>query len=119
MRLRQDRVADTSTASEAIDLLYRAHGTRIVRLAYILTGSAAVAEELAQEAFIATWRAWSRLRDEEAALAYVRSSVVNLSRSALRRKAVELRHRVTRTVGAVEVDVPTRIDVLRAVSALP
>jgi RNA polymerase sigma-70 factor (sigma-E family) len=119
MRLEEDRAAGASTANEAIGLLFRTRGTRIVRLAYMLTGNAAAAEELAQEAFIATWRAWTRLRTQEAALAYVRSSVVNLSRSALRRKAVELRHRVTRVDSAVEVDVPVRVDVLRAVSALP
>src|ERR1043166_7554600 len=103
MGVRADRAADPSTADEAIDALYRAHGTRIVRLAYMLTGNAAAAEELAQEAFVATWRAWDRIRDP---LPYLRSALVKLSRSTLRRKALELRHRVTRSEAAVEIDVP-------------
>jgi RNA polymerase sigma-70 factor (sigma-E family) len=111
--------ATVSTADEAIDDLYREHHRRIVRLAYLLTGDAGVAEEVAQEAFVRVWRAWDRVREADAGAAYLRATVVNLSTSFLRRRTLEFRHRVRRVADAVEVDPSARIDVLRAVARLP
>jgi DNA-directed RNA polymerase specialized sigma24 family protein len=54
--------------------LYEARYAALVRLAYLLTGSPAVAEELVQEAFISTHRGWERVREPAA---YVRTAVVN------------------------------------------
>jgi len=50
--------------------VYRVDYGRLVRLAYLLTGHAAVAEELGQDAFVATHHAGDRLRDPHP---YVRS----------------------------------------------
>ena len=112
-------MTSVASADEAIDDLYRDHHRRAVRLAFMLTGDAGVAEEVAQEAFVRVWRSWDRIQDTGAAAAYLRKTVVNLSTSTLRRRALELRHRVRRLEGAVEVDPDARIDVLRAVSKLP
>ena len=119
MAVRQPTVGGPATADEAVASLYRAYGLRIVRLAYLLTGDAAVAEEIAQEGFISLWRSWEGLDDPDAAYAYVRSAVVNLSRSFLRRKTLEIRHRVKRVDDAVEIDTAARVDALRAVAQLP
>lgn len=43
---------------EALSRLFEAHYADMVRLAFYLTGSWAVAEELAQEAFVRLWRRW-------------------------------------------------------------
>jgi Sigma-70 region 2 len=43
---------------EALSRLFEAHYADVVRLAFYLTGSWAVAEELAQEAFVRLWRRW-------------------------------------------------------------
>jgi RNA polymerase sigma-70 factor (sigma-E family) len=104
---------------EDLSRLFKAHYADTVRVAFYLTGSWAVAEELAQEAFVRLWRHWSRLRDQHAALGYLRTTVVNLSRSALRRRLLELRHQ--RTVGEErhEADPVERLDVARALAALP
>jgi RNA polymerase sigma-70 factor (sigma-E family) len=107
------------TADETIDDLYRLHHVRLVRLAVLLTSDAGVAEEIVQEAFVALWRRWDKLRDVEAAAAYARTSVVNLSRSFLRRKLLEIRHRTRRGGDAVEIDPADRIDLLGAVRRLP
>jgi len=48
-----------------------------------------VAEETVQDAFVAMHLHWSRLRDEDLALAYLRRCVVNSSRSVLRHRIVE------------------------------
>ena len=108
-----------SDADQGIDDLYRAHHVRLVRLAVLLTSNAGVAEEIVQEAFVALWRRWRSLRDPDAALAYARTTVVNLSRSFLRRRVLELRHRMRRSEDAVEIDTAQRIDVVRAVQRLP
>jgi DNA-directed RNA polymerase specialized sigma24 family protein len=82
---------------EELSRLFEVHYADTVRLAFYLTGSWAVGEDLAQEAFVRLWRRWGRLRDHHAALGYLRVTVVNLSRSALRRRLLELRHQ--RTIG--------------------
>ncbi len=57
-----------------------------MRLAMLLVDIPATAEDVVQEAFAGLHRHWSGLRDEAAALAYLRAAVVNGSRSVLRRR---------------------------------
>lgn len=66
--------------------LYRTHRMRLVRLAILLVDEPATAEDVVQEAFAGLHRHWSGLRDEAAALGYLRTAVVNGSRSVLRRR---------------------------------
>ena len=112
MNVRPDR-------DEALSHLFEAHYADMVRLAFYLTGSWAVAEELAQEAFVRLWRRWGGLRDQHAALGYLRTTVVNLSRSSLRRRLLELRHQ--RSIGEEghDADPVARLDVARALAGLP
>ena len=77
----------------AIAVLYSAHWGQLVRLATLLTRDASVAEEIAQDAFVALHGRWTRLADPAAAHAYLRTSVVNGARSRLRHREVEVRHR--------------------------
>ena len=65
--------------------LYRDHRMRMVRLASLLVDDPLTAEDVVQEAFTGLHRHWSGLRDEAAAVAYLRTAVVNGSRSVLRR----------------------------------
>jgi RNA polymerase sigma-70 factor (sigma-E family) len=119
MAVCESRAGDWVSADEAVDFLFRTYGLRIARLAYMLTGDAAVAEEIAQEGFIRLWRSWQRIEDPDAAYAYLRSVVVNLSRSFLRRRLLEIRHRLARLDDAVDVDLDGRLDVLSALTQLP
>jgi RNA polymerase sigma-70 factor (sigma-E family) len=66
--------------------LYREHRMRMVRLAVLLVDDPLTAEDVVQEAFTGLHRHWSGLRDEAAAVAYLRTAVVNGSRSVLRRR---------------------------------
>jgi RNA polymerase sigma-70 factor (sigma-E family) len=66
--------------------LYAEHRMRLVRLALLLVDEPATAEDVVQEAFTGLHRHWSGLRDEHAALGYLRTAVVNGSRSVLRRR---------------------------------
>src|ERR1700676_3375039 len=72
--------------------LYGAHYQSLVRVAEILVRDVATAEEIVQDAFVAMYGAWARLRDPGKARAYLQQSVVNRSRSVLRRRAVEDRN---------------------------
>lgn len=61
-----------------------------VRLAYLLTGDANVAEELVHDAFLASRCRWDQIREPGP---YIRAAVVNHCRSWGRRRAMERRHR--------------------------
>ena len=84
--------AVTWDADEAITQIYAAHYRSLVRLASLLLRDVGASEEVVQDSFIAMHGAWRRLRDPDRALAYLRQSVVNRSRSVLRHRTVELRH---------------------------
>jgi RNA polymerase sigma-70 factor (sigma-E family) len=73
-------------APRTLSDLYRDHQMRMVRLAVLLVDDPSTAEDVVQEAFTGLHRHWSGLRDEAAAVGYLRTAVVNGSRSVLRRR---------------------------------
>lgn len=79
-------------ADEAVTRLFAAHYRPLVRLAALLQRDREVAEEIVQDAYVGLHARWHRLRDADKALAYLRASVVNRSRSALRHRHVVDRH---------------------------
>lgn len=95
-----DRGGGTSTttrwsADDALTHLYAAHWHSLVRLSYLLVHDQQVAEETVQDAFVAMHGRWAQLREPDLALAYLRRSVVNASRSVLRHRTVQRRHAAT------------------------
>ena len=72
----------------AVDIteLYAAHRLALVRLAVLLVDDLASAEDVVQDAFAALARRPDAVKDPSKALAYLRVSVVNTARSALRRR---------------------------------
>ena len=79
-------------ADDAVTHLYAVHYRSLVRLAALLVRDRSLAEEVVQDSFVAMHGAWRRLDDPERALAYLRRTVVNTSRSALRHRGVVQRH---------------------------
>ena len=73
-------------AAGAVTALYEEHALGLVRLAVVMLGDRPAAEDVVQEAFCGLYRRWYGLSDPAKALAYVRSSVINGCRSALRRR---------------------------------
>jgi RNA polymerase sigma-70 factor (sigma-E family) len=69
--------------------LYRAHAADALRLAYLMTGDRSLAEDLAQDAFVRVFGRFHDLRNRDAFWWYLRRTVVNLSRSHFRHRAVE------------------------------
>jgi RNA polymerase sigma-70 factor (sigma-E family) len=83
-----DPYAPAWSADDAVTGLYATEYRPLVRLAILLTHDAGIAEEIVQDAFVALHQRWRRLRDPQAGAAYLRQSVVNRSRSALRHRVV-------------------------------
>jgi RNA polymerase sigma-70 factor (sigma-E family) len=69
--------------------LYAAHAPDATRLAYLLTGDRALAEDLVHEAFVRLFGRFRDLRNPDAFASYLRTAVVNLARSHFRRRKVE------------------------------
>ena len=71
---------------EGIAALFRREHARLVAYARLIVDDQQTAEDVVQEAFLGLHRRWSALADEHAALAYLRTAVVNGARSQLRRR---------------------------------
>jgi RNA polymerase sigma-70 factor (sigma-E family) len=81
-----DLLAGQADAAGAVTALYEAHALGLVRLAYVMLGNRASAEDVVQEAFCGLYRRWGQLADRGRALQYVRSSVLNGCRTVLRQR---------------------------------
>src|ERR1700734_811666 len=78
-------VDDGEAASLAVTALYQGHALGLTRLAFVMLGDRQAAEDVVQEAFCGLYRAWDRLPDHGNVHGYLRVSVLNGCRSALRR----------------------------------
>jgi RNA polymerase sigma-70 factor (sigma-E family) len=88
IRMIESRVRER-VERDKLDELYRAYAPDAVRLAYLLTGDARLAEDLAQDAFVRVLGRFRDIRSPESFWWYLRRTVVNLSRSYFRRRRIE------------------------------
>lgn len=79
------RIADYADATHAVTALYSEHALGLTRLAFLVLGDRFAAEDVVQEAFWGLYRAWDRMPSHDNVLGYVRVSVLNGCRSAIRR----------------------------------
>jgi RNA polymerase sigma-70 factor (ECF subfamily) len=79
------------TGDESFEAFYRREYAAVVALAYALCGRGSAAEDLTQDAFLATYRHWGKVRQYERPDAFVRRVVTNLVTSHARRRAAEAR----------------------------
>jgi RNA polymerase sigma-70 factor (sigma-E family) len=79
-------MAEPGVWAPELEVLYRDRYDRMVRVAYLVCGDRAAAEEITQDAFVATHQAWDRVREPAA---YLRTTVVNRCRSWGRRHQLE------------------------------
>ena len=77
------------TPPSSFERLYAEAYAPMVRLALLLTGSPASAEELVQDAYVRVFARWAEV---ESPRAYLRKAVVNACYSHRRRRGRELRH---------------------------
>jgi RNA polymerase sigma-70 factor (sigma-E family) len=99
----------TGSTRQSLAELYETHSSASLRLAYLLTGDAAAAEDLVHEAFV---RMFARFRDRQAQpglKAYLRVTIVNLSKDR-HRKAKGLRSIVERATVSPTADATPEVD---------
>jgi RNA polymerase sigma factor (sigma-70 family) len=122
-----DRASKKSPAtvwhSERLVELYRRQLSSAKRLAYLLLGEEGAAEDLVQDAFVRVFNRFGDLRGHDAFNAYLRTTIINLSRDALRRRRLERNHakreRTYSVLAESLPDVGTRDEVWEALRQLP
>ena len=120
-----DPAADTD-ATAGVTALYQAHAVGLIRLAIVMLGDRAAAEDVVQDAFLGLYRHWAGLADPGKALAYVRSAVLNRCRNALRQRGRPVRLEAERQEAAAGESAEATVlvgeehqRVLAAIRALP
>ncbi|HET9672254.1 MAG TPA: SigE family RNA polymerase sigma factor [Actinomycetota bacterium] len=114
----------TEPGSELADLYVR-HVPAANRLAFLLTGDRARAEDLVHDAFVRCVGRFGHLRAREAFDAYLRRTIVNLHTSGLRHLRVErafletVKAEVGRGSAVTMPDVAAREDLWRRLLTLP
>jgi RNA polymerase sigma-70 factor (sigma-E family) len=93
-----------AAAADALPLLFRRHALPLTRTAVLLTGDDGLAEEIVQDAFLGLHRRWLRHGPPTSPEAYLRTSVVNGCRSALRRRRAAALARVLHLVPAASAE---------------
>jgi RNA polymerase sigma factor (sigma-70 family) len=78
------RAGQDTDVDRALTALYRQHYRALVRLVALLVRDVATAEKVVQDCFVAMHGRWRQFGDSDAALSYLRESVVNRSRLAPR-----------------------------------
>jgi RNA polymerase sigma factor (sigma-70 family) len=93
---------------------------RLARACLLLTGNTAEAEDLTQDALARVYARWDEVGSMASPEGYLFRTALNLNRNRLRGLAVRARHLRDSIARRDELDVAEeRLDVLRAVAALP
>jgi RNA polymerase sigma factor (sigma-70 family) len=107
-------------------VLFDRHYAELCRLAVLLLDDESEAEAVVGEAFIRLFSGWRRFVYHDRAESHLRSTVVSLSRSRLRRRSAEhrgsrmvWRNNERRAAKREATDVAEGVDVLDAVQSLP
>lgn len=75
----------TERGEQRLSDLYVRHAPDAIRLAYLLTGEQHTAEDIVQDAFVRLFGRFRDLRNPDAFQAYLRRTIVNLSRDHFRK----------------------------------
>ena len=115
--------AEFATAGQ-LEELYLRFGPGGLRLAYLLLGDHQAAEDCVQEAFARVIARLGHVRTGQAFDAYLRRTIVNLTKNGWRRKSTERAKafagpRSTDVAPAADVDVVDRLTMFQAIQALP
>jgi RNA polymerase sigma factor (sigma-70 family) len=96
------------TIPRSFDAFYRSEFSRMVTIAFALSGSRLAAEDLAQDAMIAAHRQWDRVGALDRPGAWTRRVVINNAASLYQRRMAELRAVVR--LGPVRGSLPQPLD---------
>ena len=120
---REREPRDEPDAGAVLTDLYERHALALIRLAYVVLGDRQAAEDVVQDAFAGLYRRWGQLADQAKAVPYLRASVLNGCRSAIRRQRpvvelVELDSAETSAEAAMLAGEQQRV-LMRAIRRLP
>lgn len=77
---------------EKLTALFLRHAPDAGRLAYVMTGDREAAQDILQDAFVRLFGQFRDLRNPESFQAYLRTTIVNLSRDRFRKLKAERRY---------------------------
>jgi RNA polymerase sigma-70 factor (sigma-E family) len=111
-------------SADGVDGLYREQAVGMIRLALMLTGDRATAEDVVQDAFLGLYRRWPTLDDTDGVVSYLRTSVINGCRSVHRSRRIAWLRRPSHdppvwSAEAAAIAGEDRREVLAAVVGLP
>ena len=111
-------------SADDVDDLYRQQAVYMLRLALVLTGDRATAEDVVQDAFLGLCRRWPGLNDPAKLVPYLRMSVINGCRNVHRARRIAWLRRPPHdppvwSAEAAAIDGEDRREVLAAVARLP
>lgn len=106
-----EEATDAAAWPDELVALYQEQYVGYVRLAFLLVGSAALADEIVQDAFVAARGRWDDIRTSPGG--YVRQVVVNGARARLRRRRTEDAHRFDPPLPDTPADLIDLRDALR------
>jgi len=109
---------------QAFHRFFEQHHASLSGLAFLLSGDAAVADDLAADALTEVWKHWERVSAAGDPAAYARGIVANLTRNWIRRQGRARRGLALLGLGlggerASVSDVPAVLDVRTALKRLP
>lgn len=108
--------------ASGLERLYADNIEAAVRLAYLMTGDQEQARDIAQDAFVKVAGRFHGLRDPEAFPAYLRTTVINLSRGYFRKLKTQRDYIARQTPGeelSPGPDLGGRDEMWRALQTLP
>ena len=114
--------APPTEAERHVTALYQAHALSLARLALLMLGDSAAAQDVVQDAFLGLYRRWDKLADTAAAPAYLRASVLNGCRTALKQRSrvpFQTASELLESAEAALIHTEERRAVLAAVRRLP
>ncbi len=115
-------MTDRADHERAFQVFFEQHHADLARLAYLITGDANVADDIAADALVEIWRHWERVEAADNPLAYARGVLANLARNWIRKQGRERRGLLSLKLFAEDArstDVPAVMDVRAALRRLP
>jgi RNA polymerase sigma-70 factor (sigma-E family) len=106
----------------AFQAFFERHHADLARLAYLITGDATAADDIAADSLVEIWRHWARVESADNPLAYARGVLANLARNWIRRQRRERRGLLSLRLFSEDArtpDVPAVMDVRSALRRLP
>lgn len=105
---------------DAFRAYFERHHASLSRLAFLMTGESAAADDLAADALTEVWRHWERVQAAEDPIAYGHGILMNLARQWVRRRSRERLFTFGADARTQEArDVPAIVDVRGALRKLP